>query len=132
MVINFVQVSDKELVIHGVVPIDEEAPIRADGKILSPDPLIRLCHETKKEILKEFGACVTYCVIRPQTNGDPCITKIKFFFSNTGKYEPSRTADREKISKTENFFCQIMSDRCAHKIVKYFDDKYLTTKNSPF
>ena len=131
MMVRILSATAEEIIIDGVVPIDDKAPIRGDGKAQSPDPLIRLCHETKKELLNEVGVCIAYCVLRPKTNGDPSVTKIKFYFSNTGDHKPSKTADRKRVRENELFFCQLMSVRCADKIVEYFDDKYSTTKNSP-
>ncbi len=118
---RIVQATESEIIIDGIVPIDENPPMKKNGKPDSPDPLIRICHRAKKELLEKNGACVAYSVSRPGTHGDKNMTKITFFFSNTGEAEVS-SKNTEILRKTELRYCQMMSVLCAEQIAKYLDD----------
>ena len=117
--------NEKELVLNGVVPIDAVAPKKKNGKDDSPDPLIRICHEAKKELQKEYNTCIAYAVSRQMTAADPPETRIKFYFSNTdrnGKTKIPRGTDPRIMAETESKYCSLMSAMCAEKIQAYLDD----------
>ena len=122
---QIIKANHEELVINGIVPINAIAPKKKDGRDDSPDPLIRICHKVKKELKKEYDACVAYAVYRQMTAGDPPETRIKFYFSNTdcnGKAKIPRGTDPKIMAETESRFCNMMSAKCAEKIQAYLDD----------
>lgn len=118
---KIIEATSEKIVINGIVPIDTVAPRKASGKLDSPDPLIRICHEVKKTVMLDFGACVAYAVFRPGTSGEKENTSIYFYFSNTGKAKVNMKDPKgEKILiETEEKFRAIMSARCADKISEY-------------
>ncbi len=121
---QIIKANHEELVIDGVVPIDAVAPKKKNGKDDSSDPLIRICHEAKKELQEEHDACVAYVVTRPTTAGDPPETHVKFYFSNTthnGGIKVSHK-DRDACAKAATTLCGLMSAKCAEKIQAYLDD----------
>lgn len=118
---EIIQATENEIIINGVVPIDEVPPKKKNGKEDSPDPLIRICHQAKKDLLKENGACVAYNIQRPETHGDKHVTKISFFFSNTGKAKVPST-NIEALCRAETRYCQLMSMRCAERITEYLEE----------
>ncbi|MBQ6510966.1 hypothetical protein IJI94_03335 [Candidatus Saccharibacteria bacterium] len=118
---RIIQATQQEIIIDGAVPIDEVPPAKKSGKKDSPDPLIRICHKAKKELLEKTGACVAYNISRPKTRGDEHVTKIRFFFSNTGEAKiPSDNF--ETLCKAEERYCQMMSVLCAERITEYLDN----------
>jgi hypothetical protein len=118
---RIIQATENEIIIDGIVPIDEVPPVKKNGKPDSPDPLIRICHKAKKELIKKNGVCVAYSVSRPETHGDRNVTKINFFFSNTGKVKIPST-NVEALCKAETRYCQMMSMLCAERITEYLDE----------
>ena len=119
--LRIIKATATEIIIDGVVPIDEVPPTKKNGKVDNPDPIIRICHQAKKELLAKSGACVAYSVSRPGTHGDKNVTKIAFFFSNTGNAKVS-SKNIEALRKAETRYCQMMSVLCAEQIAKYLDD----------
>ena len=119
---NIISVSNDRIIIDGIVPIDKEPPI-VNGKTLSADPLIRICHAEKKRIIKEYGACVVYNVIRPLSNGGDNKTIISFYYSNTGTQEVD-SKHGDEISRRANHWLGEMSQTCAEQIEAYLLDLY--------
>ncbi len=118
---NIIQATANEIIIDGVVPIDEVPPLKKSGKPDNPDPLIRICHKAKKELIRKSGVCIAYSISRPTTDGDQKVTKIQFYFSNTGKVKLPSTANIESLCKAETMYCQMMSIMCAERIADYLD-----------
>lgn len=121
---QIIKANHEELVINGIVPINAIAPKKKDGRDDSPDPLIRICHKVKKELKKEYDACVAYAVSRQSTAGDPSETHIRFYFSNTNHNGEAKIpkGDKKALEKAETLFCGLMSAKCAEKIQAYLDD----------
>ena len=118
---RIIQVTPTEIIIDGIVPIDEVPPLKKSGKPDDPNPIKRLCHKAKKELLKDPGVCIAYDV-SPQIDNDEQITKVTFFFSNTGKITIPPIDDEERLSREMDKYCQMMSARCAELIEAYLLD----------
>ena len=119
---RIIQATANEIIIEGVVPIDKVPPLKKSGKPASPDPIIRICHGAKKELLEEPGVCIAYNVTRPTTNSDDQVTKIRFWFSSTGKIKLPTINDIKKLEAEEAKYCQMMSVLCAERIEAYLSD----------
>lgn len=116
--------SDEKLIIDGVVAIDAVAPKKKNGEDDSPDPIIRICHQAKKELQKEFNACVAYAVTRQTTAGDPPETRVRFYFSNTDSNGGTKIPKKNKqaLEEAQVRYCGLMSAKCADKIQAYLDE----------
>ncbi len=118
------------ITIKGIIPTDCTPTYDGRGKLLSPDPLMRICMKEKKALFRKHKIQVSFFIRRiTSSEENEGRTEIEFILSNTDPkgYKLADCTTKVGIATLQRLAMQyegLMAQNCADEIAKYIDENY--------